>query len=164
MPNFRLPRGRNLMAPPDFAFDRMFAGQGQVTGGGNFPVVGLYNSSTVNEVAVVYGWSMRVTADTEVYFSYVRNPPRTSYTSADPLNPARAASAVAVYNSVVSTPATPTAGSWQATLGSHYWPYPWPCAVVPPGWGWQATAPTGAITLYLTIFWMITSLAGHTSG
>ncbi|MGH3184051.1 MAG: hypothetical protein ACRDOE_19410, partial [Streptosporangiaceae bacterium] len=54
---------------------------------------------------------------------------------------------------------TPTAGGWEIGAEPAHWPYPWPAAIVAPGYTWQMVSQINTGFLDAALFWLVSSLA-----
>jgi hypothetical protein len=160
MPNYRLPRGRQVMLPPDYNFDQMFSGF--VGAGPNttqFSQCGIYNSSTQGEVLVVYAWSLALNVSNLVLFSFFQGPNPGVPSAAMPLNPYAAAGPGVMFQVTAGSKPTAVLSAWPTAPGVAYWPYPWPAAIIPPGWNWAVTSNVVNTILNLSLWWEVSLLA-----
>ncbi|MGH8276946.1 MAG: hypothetical protein ACRETH_09650, partial [Steroidobacteraceae bacterium] len=140
MPNFRLPRSRSVMLPPDYNFENMYAGRATFASTVNRPfAVGLFNSSTSGQVLVLYGWSISIAQPAVVNFDLVQGDVLIAGNNANPLNPLQPSGPGVMSAGIGTNTLSPTAGCWEFGAEPEHWPYPWPSAVIPAGYTWLAT-------------------------
>lgn len=153
---FRTPKGTYSRSTPDLYIDRMMGMWLQgVTSTSALLYIGVYNDATDGSALYMYGLECNASVSTLGVIEMFQGAQGATLQPAFPLRadkPTGPGKAITFTNAVC--------------IGSHlgylpaftaqytFWPYPWPYAVVPPGWGCAWQSGSGNLTGEVGMQWL----------